>query len=589
MYTEKKNSKLEKKLQIKDLAQIATEKIHENKLLLETLSFYKQKIEIIKSFMNRKNNNENSEIKTTANSTEIKSNIDEPNINESIKKEFTEYNEEMKKFKTNLNESIKKLLVKYETNNNIAFDESSLQNINLQKYRNDNFILFYDLRPKNDIIKKLNENILNSRRYSVFREAKRESYVTPVNSETYINNDNLYLQRDLQIECKHCNKCINKLKKKMKTLKKIKEKEEYLQKVIDYFEKENNISLEKKESSIFKKKKENNANNFLSFSSNKKKVVNNKRKNNMNNNNYNSITIDELGKKYQFEEDFDDLGGGYNDDQTYMANKGGINNLLFSNDNETKNKIEKKKEKEKEVKKKFNFLTVDELFDLENDEGEKEVIIQDELHSDDEVVFEKKIKNKVRISTMYLSEIKKTVPNLYLNQIEFNKKKIMNEADLYSYQRREYFKQNVDENIRLMKKRIKKLKKRLSINKQKLQALIEFDKKAKEKYKVLKPLKVQSSLKDYNISFMRREFYNFKNKKNDIIAEVDEKNYENEEKKNDDSEEEEGDVDDYSDEMRKKKKFNKNNIVATEANDEDDKQNNIGNYYDYDYDKPKSK
>ena len=589
MYTEKKNSKLEKKLQIKDLAQIATEKIHENKLLLETLSFYKQKIEIIKSFMNRKNNNENSEIKTTANSTEIKSNIDEPNINESIKKEFTEYNEEMKKFKTNLNESIKKLLVKYETNNNIAFDESSLQNINLQKYRNDNFILFYDLRPKNDIIKKLNENILNSRRYSVFREAKRESYVTPVNSEAYINNDNLYLQRDLQIECKHCNKCINKLKKKMKTLKKIKEKEEYLQKVIDYFEKENNISLEKKESSIFKKKKENNANNFLSFSSNKKKVVNNKRKNNMNNNNYNSITIDELGKKYQFEEDFNDLGGGYNDDQTYMANKGGINNLLFSNDNETKNKIEKKKEKEKEVKKKFNFLTVDELFDLENDEGEKEVIIQDELHSDDEVVFEKKIKNKVRISTMYLSEIKKTVPNLYLNQIEFNKKKIMNEADLYSYQRREYFKQNVDENIRLMKKRIKKLKKRLSINKQKLQALIEFDKKAKEKYKVLKPLKVQSSLKDYNISFMRREFYNFKNKKNDIIAEVDEKNYENEEKKNDDSEEEEGDVDDYSDEMRKKKKFNKNNIVATEANDEDDKQNNIGNYYDYDYDKPKSK
>ena len=588
MYTEKKNSKLEKKLQIKDLAQIATEKIHENKLLLETLSFYKQKIEIIKSFMNRKNNNENSEIKTTANSTEIKSNIDEPNINESIKKEFTEYNEEMKKFKTNLNESIKKLLVKYETNNNIAFDESSLQNINLQKYRNDNFILFYDLRPKNDIIKKLNENILNSRRYSVFREAKRESYVTPVNSETYINNDNLYLQRDLQIECKHCNKCINKLKKKMKTLKKIKEKEEYLQKVIDYFEKENNISLEKKESSIFKKKKENNANNFLSFSSNKKKVANNKRKNNMNNNNYNSITIDELGKKYQFEEDFNDLGGGYNDDQTYMANKGGINNLLFSNDNETKNKIEKKKEKEKEVKKKFNFLTVDELFDLENDEGEKEVIIQDELHSDDEVVFEKKIKNKVRISTMYLSEIKKTVPNLYLNQIEFNKKKIMNEADLYSYQRREYFKQNVDENIRLMKKRIKKLKKRLSINKQKLQALIEFDKKAKEKYKVLKPLKVQSSLKDYNISFMRREFYNFKNKKNDIIAEVDEKNYENEEKKNDDSEEE-GDVDDYSDEMRKKKKFNKNNIVATEANDEDDKQNNIGNYYDYDYDKPKSK
>ena len=81
MYTEK-NSKLEKKLQIKELAQIATEKINENKLLLETLSFYQQKIDAIKSFMNRKNNNENTENKTTTNSTEIKNNNDEQNINE---------------------------------------------------------------------------------------------------------------------------------------------------------------------------------------------------------------------------------------------------------------------------------------------------------------------------------------------------------------------------------------------------------------------------------------------------------------------------------------------------------------------------
>ena len=310
----------------------------------------------------------------------------------------------------------------------------------------------------------------------------------------------------------------------------------------------------------------------------------------MNNNNYNSITIDELGKKYQFEEDFNDLGGGYNDDQTYMANKGGINNLLFSNDNETKNKIEKKKEKEKEVKKKFKFLTVDELFDLENDEGEKEVIIQDELHSDDEVVFEKKIKNKVRISTMYLSEIKKTVPNLYLNQIEFNKKKIMNEADLYSYQRREYFKQNIDENIKLLRKRIKKLKKRLANNKEKLEAFIAFDKKMQEKYEVLKPLKVQNSLKDYNISFMRKEFYNFRNKKYDIIDEVDEKNYENEEKKNDDYDENDEDVDDYSDEMRKrnKNKYNKNKVLMTEVNDEEGKYD-YGKMYENDDNKPKSK
>lgn len=582
MYTER-DSKLEKKLKIKELAQIATEKINENKILSKTLFLYQQKIDAIKSIMNLKNNNENSEIKTTSNSTEIKNTNTDLNLNDSIKNKFITYNEEMKKLHEDLKQSNKKLFQKYQKNNNIAFDETSLQKIDLQKYRTDNFILYYDLKPKNDIIKKLNENVINSRRYSVFREIKRESFVTAINSENYLNNDNLYLQRDLQIECKHYNKCINRLKKKLKNLNQIKQNEEYLHKVMNYFEKENNITLKNKESSIFNKKKDKEQSNFLTFSSNKKKNANNRKKNTMNKNNYNSITIDELGKKYQFEEDFIDLGGGYNDDQTYISNKGGINNLLFPNEEENKNKNEKKKEK---VKKKYNFLTVDELFDLENDESEKEQIIQDELHSDDEVIFEKKIKNKARINTMYLKEIKKKVPNLYLNQIEFNKKKIMNEADLYSYQRREYFKHNIDENIRLMKKRIKKLKKRLSINKQKLQALIEFDKKAKEKYEVLKPLKVQSSLKDYNISFMKREFYNFRNKKNDVIDEVDEKNYDNEEKKNEESED--GDVDDYSDEMRRKNKYNKN-VIATEANNEENKKYDYEDYYNYDNNKPKSK
>ena len=70
---------------------------------------------------------------------------------------------------------------------------------------------------------------------------------------------------------------------------------------------------------------------------------------------------------------------------------------------------------------------------------------------------------------------------------------------------------------------------------------------------------------------MQKEFYNFRKNKNDIIAEVDEKNYENEERKDDESEE--GDVDDYSDEMRKKNKFNKNNILETEVNNEEDRKN----------------
>jgi hypothetical protein len=80
-----KFSKFQKKLEIKELAQIATEKINENKILLDTLSLYKQNIDIIKSILNRKNKNENSEIISTSNSTENKNNNDESNIKDSIK------------------------------------------------------------------------------------------------------------------------------------------------------------------------------------------------------------------------------------------------------------------------------------------------------------------------------------------------------------------------------------------------------------------------------------------------------------------------------------------------------------------------
>ena len=584
MYKEK-NTKYEKKLKIKELAQIATEKINENKILLDTLSLYRQNIENIKSIMNKKHNNENSEIKTTSNSTEIKNNIEESKVNYSIKDEFIAYLKETQKLVDSLKELKNKLLQKYKSNNNKIFDETSLQKINLQKYRTDNFILFYDIRPKDDIIKILNKNVSNSRRNSVFKEMKRESFISTGNSENYLNTDNLYLQRDLQLECKNFNKCLNKIMKKRKKIQKNQIQEEYLRKIIDYFQKDQSITLKTKENSIFKKNKEKEQNNFLSFSTNKKKIVNNKRKNNMNNNMFNSVTEDPFRQKYQFEEDLSGLGG-FNDDQTYIANKGGINNLLFPNE---ENENENEPKKEKKIKKKFDFQTVDELFDLENDEGEKEVIIQDELHSDDEVVFEKKIKNKVRINTNYLSEIKKQVPNLYLNQIEFNKRKIINDADLYSYQRRKYYINNIDEKIKLMRKRIKKLKKRIANNKEKLEAFKEFDEKAKEKYKILKPLKLVSSLKDYNISFMRKEFYNFRNKKNDVIAEVDEKKYENDEKINENSDEE-GDADDYSDEMRKRNK-NKydNNMFVTEAYDEEDKKYAFDNFDGYENNKPKSK
>ena len=98
--------------------------------------------------------------------------------------------------------------INFENNNEY---HNSISNINL---------------VKNDIIKKLNESIINSRRHTIFREIKRESEISRNSGTNYLNTDNLYLQRDLQVECRNYNKCINKYKKKQRKLKTIKENKE---------------------------------------------------------------------------------------------------------------------------------------------------------------------------------------------------------------------------------------------------------------------------------------------------------------------------------------------------------------------------
>ena len=576
-----KNSKKEKrKLEIKELAEKGIEKINENKFLLETIFIYQSQLDFIKSILDKKS-------KLNFNNSVESSNI--------IKNDFLSYYKQLNQLVEYLRESNKKLLQKYEMNYNIIFDEWSSNKLDLKKNRIDVFILDYEIKQKNDIIKKLNENVLNSKRHSIFRENKRESETGRNTATNYINTDNLYAQRDLQIECRKYNKCINRIKKNETNIGKMKEISKALN---EYIYSRNESISSNKDSIIYNKKNEVKNSNFFSFQVKKKKPTN---KNKINNNiDFNATTaFDDLGKNYQFggdsllfneEEEF-------NKEQTYISNNNNYNSLFFSND--IIKTSYKEKEKKKKVKQKLNFLTFDELFDLENEEGEKELIIQEELHSDDEVVFEKKIKNKNRINTEYLPQIKKQVPGLFLNQIEFNKKKVMNEADLYSFQRREFNRQNIDQNIKTMKKKIKIMRRRKDLNEQKLKVLIDFDKKAEEQYESLKKVKVLSSMKDKDISFMKKEFYNYRNKKynNDVILEEEEKSYVNKKKYEDEEGEgEDGDdIDDYSDEMRKRygktKRNINNNYMMTEDEFKDNKKKvNENKFIEYDDDnKAKSK
>ena len=152
-------------------------------------------------------------------------------------------------------------------------------------------------------------------------------------------------------------------------------------------------------------------------------------------------------------------------------------------------------------KTKFNLISKEELFEISNYEGKNEAIIDDELHSNDETKFETKVIPNKKIINDYLNKIKKEVPSLNFSQIEFNKTKVMNEADLYSLQRRNFDEKNVDGKIANTKKKIKKLRKRIKINDQKLMAMKNYIEEIKANYKLLRPLKIKSTVEGGDIDF----------------------------------------------------------------------------------------
>ena len=439
------------------------------------------------------------------------------NKNEFIKNEFKNYYKKLNQSIKELIESSKKIKQKYENNSDIYFDDASEQN------KVDAFILSYSLEQKVNVIKKLKESIHFSKDYNIFREPKRETLIEMKNSEDYIDDINQELQRYALYEFRQFNKYFNKCEKKLKKINYYKNKINKLKQVIKYLEKfnhgKNKFSFNNKE----------NINNIY----NSKKIIKNKKISNKknfkneeeDNNFYNTINLNNFGglNNDDFGDNLEDLNT-YETDQTFNFSKN-LNNNLLSLTTNTKNKTNFIYSESKKGKK-INLPKFEELFDLENNEGEKEAIIDDELHSDDEIVFETKIKSKKKINIDYLPKIKKEVPNLYLSQIEFNKSKVMNEADLYSYQRRQFQMQNVDQNIKMMRKKLKIIKRRCKINQEKYETIQNFAKECENDYNRLKAIKVQMSMKQEKVNFMKKEFFHQHTK--DVIDEEDELNYQKE-------------------------------------------------------------
>ena len=522
----KKNLKKQKrKEQIISLAEEAKLKINQNRLLSEQIDNYNKHIQMMKSFMNKYTQNN----KLTENISKDNNKI------KCIKNEFINYYKELKKYIGNLKEATNKVKKKYETNSDIYFDDISENNLSYKQIFLDSFILSYSIEQKSNIIKKLKESVHLSRDYNIFREPKRETLINKKFGEECIDDINQEYQRYILYEIKQFNKYHNRCQKKLKKINNYQNKIQVLKQIINYFLQKNfgktnystynntnnyNYNYKLKSVTLVK-------NSNINYKSNKivKNDKINYKKNYKNEDNdnifYNTINLNNYGGLNN-----DDFGGTLGDlnssgiDQTF--NFGNLNKNLSSLTSNTSKTIYPELKKNKKI----NLPTVEELFDLNNNEGEKEAIIDEELHSDEEIVFEKKIKSKKKIIVDYLPKIKEQIPNLYFSQIEFNKSKVMNEADLYSVQRRQYQMQNMDENIKMMKKKLKIIKRRCKINEEKCETIQNYTKECEENYKSLKNIKIQMSMKQEKVSFMKKEFFTQHTK--DVIDEEDELNYQKE-------------------------------------------------------------
>ena len=490
----KQLKKQKQKEQIFSLAEDANSKIIKNRIILSKINNYNKYIEFIKSFMKKCSEKNKLQDKS-------KTNISNISI---IKNELNNLKSKIKINNEMLKSEIDKLGQKYESNHDKYFTVNSSNKI----AQEDSFILSYSLIQKLNTIKKLKQSIHTSRDYNIFQEPKRETLIDIKLGEENIERNNDNLQRIAFYEIKQFNKYFNRTQRKINKINLYKSKIQALNKIINFFRQNNS----------------GNKNNNKTFSNNK--IFNAyKNENNLNNlyNKNSSSTIiknkkPQIKKIYQKESDLctnldtnlninlyrtlnnTDLNPSTNDTEIFYS----MANSQIYNSNDNDNILDDSSLKKKKT---IKIPTVEELFDVANNEGENEAIIDDELHSDDEIVFQPKVKQNKKIVKNYLPKIKEQIPKISLSLIEYNKMKVMNDADLYSYNKRQEQRGNPDENIKILKKKLKIIKRRCGLNKKKLETLQNFVKECENDYNRLKSMKVQMSVKDKNIIYMKKDFF----------------------------------------------------------------------------------
>ena len=499
----KKSSKIKKrKQQIFSLAEDAKLKIIKNRIISSQINNYNKYIESIKSFIDKCSEKN----KITEFNSKNKDNVSY------IKKECKNFLSGLKNNIINLKSEINKIRQKYDANNDLYFSVD----LNYKRAQEDSFILSYSLNQKLNTIKKLKESIHLSKDYNIFQEPKRETLINTKIAEDNLDRINEDLQKYALFEIKQFNKYYNRTQRKLKKRNLNKNKIQIFNQIINYFQqynqgKKSNYIIQQKSNTLY-----NPPNQTISKT---KKPPDKKyyRKEDPDNINLTNIYLS-LNNT--------DINPSTNDTEKYNSFGEFTNNNLYNSSNLFPLSFNKSIRKNSLKRNKLKIPTVDELFDLANNEGEKEAIIDDELHSDDEIVFQPKVKQNKKIILNYLPKIKNQVPKISLSLIEYNKIKVMNEADLYSYNKRQEQRGNEDENIKIMKNKLKVIKRRCNLNQKKLITIQNFVKECENDYNRLKAMKVQMSVNEKEVTFMKKEF--FKQHIVDKIDEEDELNYQKE-------------------------------------------------------------
>ena len=463
------------------------------------------------------------------------------NLNINIKNNIEKIKQEYQKLKLN----------KYDIYYQKCTDELDMGREILNQMRNDEFILKNSLIKKGYLIEKLRSNLKYSKLYNIFREPKREVFVDNKSGNTNIKDENEKQQLNLLKIARKLNAFVDKSKKNEQKINKLKSQIKQLNELIFFLKSEKkikqlNITLNSENKTLDNTPSINKEINIQDhkipetkdFSSNKNKILllQNSKKYEKDDSdkeikndyeiNLNKNNITKAIKNTQIPKTFmklksisvnpmlmEDLEFNNQDNNNIIINEDTNNSTdkkyfdlenkkALSAENRTIKKIKKCQKKNKIIQ---TFLNLEELFesnDSENDKDNEGILIESVIHSDDETTLEEKVKPKSSLSKTYNERILKQIPSINLSLIEFNKLKVYQEIDLYSLQRRNYKGQNIEDNIKTMKKKYKKMKIKERLNYKKEKAMKKFIDDLRNKYVLYKKIRTKSSALNSKVKYI---------------------------------------------------------------------------------------